>query len=51
VVEISEGINLDTTQDNKIVEIEILNASQKMNIRTILKYELEIDYPLIRKSA
>jgi uncharacterized protein YuzE len=51
VVEISEGINLDTTQDNKIVGIEILNASQKMNIRTILKYELEIDYPLIRKSA
>ena len=51
VVEISEGINLDTTQNNKIVGIEILNASQKMNIRTIIKYELEIDYPLIRKSA
>lgn len=51
VIEISEGINLDTTQDNKIVGIEILNASQKMNIRTILKYELEIDNPLIRKSA
>lgn len=51
VVEISEGINLDNTQDNKIVGIEILKASQKMNIRTILKYELEIDNPLIRKSA
>ena len=51
VVEISEGINLDTTQDNKIVGNEILKASQKMNIRTILKYELEIDNPLIRKSA
>ncbi|MBI5586275.1 MAG: DUF2283 domain-containing protein [Deltaproteobacteria bacterium] len=51
VIEISEGINLDTTQDNKIVGIEILNASQKMNIKTILKYELEIDNPIIRKSA
>jgi uncharacterized protein YuzE len=51
VVEISGGINLDTTKDDKIVGIEILNASQKMNIRTILKYELEIDNPLIRKSA
>ena len=51
VIEISEGINLDTTQDNKIVGNEILKASQKMNIRTILKYELEIDNPLIRKSA
>jgi uncharacterized protein YuzE len=51
VVEISEGINIDTTKDDKIVGIEILNASQKMNIKTILKYELEIDNPLIRKSA
>ncbi len=51
VIEISEGINLDTAQDNKIIGIEILDASQKMNIRTIFKYELEIDNPLIRKSA
>lgn len=51
VVEISEGINLDTTKNEKIIGIEILNASQKMNIRTILKYELEIDNTLIRKSA
>ena len=51
VIEISEGINLDATQDDKIVGIEILNASQKMNIRTILKYELDIDNKIIRKSA
>ena len=51
VIEISEGINLDTTKDDKIVGIEILNASKKMNIRTILKYELEIDNTLNRKSA
>jgi uncharacterized protein YuzE len=51
VIEISEGVNLDTTKDDKIVGIEILNASQKINIRTILKYELEIDQTLTRKSA
>lgn len=51
VIEISEGVNLDTTSENKIVGIEILNASQKMNIKTILSYELELDNKLIRKSA
>lgn len=51
VVEISEGVNLDTTAENKIVGIEILNASKKMNIKTILSYELELDNKLIRKSA
>jgi uncharacterized protein YuzE len=51
VVEISENVNLDTTSENKIVGIEILNASKKMNIKTILSYELELDNKLIRKSA
>ena len=31
VTEISEGVNLDTTAENSIVGIEILNASKKMN--------------------
>ncbi|MBI5235369.1 MAG: DUF2283 domain-containing protein [Deltaproteobacteria bacterium] len=51
VIEISDGVNLDTTSDDKIVGIEILNASKKMNIRTILSYELDLDGKLIRKSA
>ncbi|HWR59627.1 MAG TPA: DUF2283 domain-containing protein [Thermodesulfovibrionales bacterium] len=51
VVEISEGVNLDTTSENKIVGIEILNASKKMNLKTILSYELELDNRLIPKSA
>ena len=51
VIEISEGVNLDTTSDDKIVGIEILDASKKMNIRTILSYELELDKKLIRKNA
>jgi uncharacterized protein YuzE len=51
VVEISEGVNLDTTSENKIVGIEILDASNKMNINTILSYELKLDNILIKKTA
>lgn len=46
VIEISEGVNLDTTSEGKIVGIEILNASKKMNIKTILSYTLELDKKL-----
>jgi uncharacterized protein YuzE len=51
VIEISEGVNLDTTSENKIVGIEILNASKKMNIETILSYELDLDKKLIQRTA
>jgi uncharacterized protein YuzE len=51
VVEISEGVNLDTTAENKIVGIEILSASKRMNIKTILSYELDLDKDLIKKTA
>ena len=51
VIEITEGVNLDTTAENKIVGIEILNASKKMNIKTILSYELELDKKLMLKTA
>jgi len=51
VIEISEGVNLDTTSQDKIVGIEILNASKRMNIKTILSYELELDKKMIKKSA
>lgn len=51
VIEITEGVNLDTTTENKIVGIEILNASKKMNLKTILSYELELDKKLMRKTA
>jgi uncharacterized protein YuzE len=43
VIEISEGVNLDTTSDHKVVGIEILNASKKIDLKTILTYTLEID--------
>jgi uncharacterized protein YuzE len=51
VVEISEGVNLDTTSENRIVGIEILNASKKMNINTILSYELEIDKKIVPEDS
>ena len=52
VIEISEGVNLDTTSDGKIVGIEILDASKKMSIKTILSYQLELDsQTLTRKIA
>jgi len=51
VIELSEGVNLDTSSDNKIVGIEILDASKRMNIKTILSYELAIDKKLIQKTA
>lgn len=47
VIEISEGVNLDTTSEDKIVGIEILNASKKIDLKTILSYSLEFDEALI----
>ena len=47
VIEITEGVNLDTTSAGKIVGIEILNASQKMDIHTILSYAIELDKDVI----
>jgi len=47
VIEISEGVNLDTTSEDKIVGIEILNASKKIDLRTVLSYTLEFEKDLI----
>ena len=52
VIEISEGVNLDTTSEDKIVGIEILEASKKIDLKTILSYTLEFDKELvIQKTA
>lgn len=47
VIEISEGVNLDTTSENKIVGIVILHASKKIDLKTILSYTLEFEKDLI----
>ena len=52
VVEIAEGVSLDTTSDNRIVGIEILDASKKIDLKTILSYTLELDHDFfIQKTA
>ena len=51
VIEISEGVNIDTTSQDKIVSIEILNASKKIDLRTVLSYSLEFDKDLITQKC
>ena len=51
VIEIAEGINIDTTSDGKLTGIEILKASEKMNIDTILSYSLDLDKNILRKNV
>ena len=51
VIEIAEGVNIDTTNDGKLTGIEILNASSKINIDTILSYTLELDKSLLQKKT
>lgn len=43
VVEIAEGVNLDTTAGNQIVGIEILNASEKLDLAAMLSCSVEFD--------
>ena len=47
VIEIDEGVNIDTTVDGKLTGIEILKASEKININTILSYTLELDRDIL----
>ncbi|MBI4595280.1 MAG: DUF2283 domain-containing protein [Candidatus Tectomicrobia bacterium] len=51
VIEIAEGVNLDTTSEDRIVGIEILNASKKIDLKTILSYTLELDKDLISQKT
>lgn len=51
VIEISEGVNLDIAPENKIVGIEILNASKKLDLKTTLSYTLEFDKNLILQNT
>ncbi len=42
-IELSDGINVDTTAEGRIAGIEILNASSRMDLTTILSYSLDVD--------
>jgi uncharacterized protein YuzE len=50
VIEITEGVNIDTTADGKLTGIEILKASEKININTILSYTLELDHSILKRN-
>ena len=41
VVEITEGVNLDTTKDGKIIGIELLNASDKISLQSLFNFQLD----------
>lgn len=40
VIEVAEGINVDVTSDGKIVGIELLDATQKVSLESLLTYEI-----------
>jgi len=44
VIEMSEGVHMDTTADHQIVGMEMLDASKKLDIQTILSYEIDLGY-------
>ncbi|WP_295388511.1 DUF2283 domain-containing protein [uncultured Thiodictyon sp.] len=41
VIEIAEGVNLDTAADGKICGIEMLRASERLDLEAIISYMLE----------
>ena len=49
VIEIDKGVNIDTIIDGKLTGVEILKASKKIDIDTILSYSLELDPDLFKK--
>ncbi len=51
VIEITEGVNLDTTSDNRIIGLEILSASKKVDLKSFLNYSLEFKKNLISQSG
>ena len=51
VTEMSAGVNLDLTPEGKVVGIEISNASTKVNLQTIFKYQLDFDQRGFMKKA
>ena len=51
VIEINEGVNIDTTSENRIVGIEILDASKKLDLKTMLSYSLEFEKELITQKT
>ena len=43
VMEVAEGIHIDVTSDGRIVGIELLDASKKVSLGSLLTYEIDAD--------
>lgn len=43
VIEVKEGINIDVTEDGKIVGLELLDASKKTSLQSFFSYEISPD--------
>jgi len=46
VVEIKEGINLDVNDLNELIGIEILDASNKLNLKSFASYQISKELAL-----
>jgi uncharacterized protein YuzE len=40
VIEVADGINIDVSSDGKIMGIELLNATKKVSLESLLSYEI-----------
>ena len=50
VIEISEGINIDVTDEGEVIGIEMLNASDKFPLKTLFTWEYDSELLLNRES-
>jgi uncharacterized protein YuzE len=47
VTELTDGINLDVSPGGRLLGIEVLHASQRLDLGTVLSYSLELDQSLL----
>ena len=43
VIEVADGINIDVSPDGKIVGIELLDATEKVSLESLLSYEISAE--------
>jgi len=43
VIEVTDGINIDVSSDEKIVGIELLDATEKVSLESLLSYEISAE--------
>ena len=43
VIEVADGINIDVSSDGRIMGIELLNATEKVSLESLLSYEISAE--------